>query len=114
MRSGNLGCLPRNLAEVYHLYSSRAFPTADSFSGMSQVLAICLAAAQPLLLTDIVSIVLQQGGHFGGAGTGNGAAIALRVAEDLQKLGHMVRLREERLEFCHCSVRNWFQDPGHR
>jgi hypothetical protein len=111
VRSGNLSCLPRSLAEVYHLHCSLAFPTVESFSTVSQVLSICLAAVQPLLLNDILHIL--RGWCDSGA-TSLGTATLANISVDLNKMSLMLRIKADRMEFKHASVRDWLQHSDHR
>jgi hypothetical protein len=111
VRSGNLSCVPRTLTEVYHLHCSLAFPTVESFSITGLVLSICLAAVQPMLLKDILHIL--SGCCDSGASV-HGAATLANIAVDLNKMWLMLRIKADRVEFRHTSVRDWLQDPDHR
>ena len=111
VRSGCLSGLPRSLAEVYHLRCGLAFPTPESFSPVSRVLSICLAAAQPMRLKDIVGIL---GGSSDNGATWSDAVVMRNIVEDVRKFGMMLRVKEDRVEFEHSSVRDWLQDSSHR
>ncbi len=107
VRAGNL-CrwLPRNLSEVYHLRCSREFPTPESFSGVSRMLSICLAAARPLSPRDLAGILRERDG----GATECGAA----MVDNLRKMAGMLQVQEGRVVFVHSSVRDWLQDDRHR
>ncbi len=107
VRAGNL-CrwLPRNLSEVYHLRCSREFPTPESFSRVSRMLSICLAAARPLSPRDLAGILRERDG----GATECGAALV----GNLRKMAGMLQVEEGRVVFAHSSVRDWLQDDRHR
>ena len=113
VRSGILSGLPRNLAEVYHLHCELSFPTPESFHMFGRVLSICLAAVQPLLLKELPSFLRRRRCRDGGA-TRTDAADLATMSGDFRKVWLLMRIKREKVEFRHSSVRDWLQDPGHR
>ena len=53
LKSSSFKVLPLSLSEVFLLELNLKFPTAQSFRGVAEILAVCLASLRPLTLEEI-------------------------------------------------------------
>ena len=100
LKSSSFKVLPLSLSEVFLLELNLRFPTAQSFRGVAEILAVCLASLQPLTLEEIFQCV--QALSLNPSLTWTNFLIHYR-----QISHYLIRRKDETLMFFHPLFREW-------
>ena len=100
LKSSSFKVLPLSLSEVFLLELNLKFPTAQSFRGVAEILAVCLASLRPLTLEEIF--------HSVGALSLVPTSSWNDFLSSYHQISHyLVRRKDETVMFFHPLFREW-------
>ena len=111
-KSASYKVLPQSLAEIFRLEFNLRFASTSAFRQVADILAVCLAALQPLTLPQIFQGVAALAVESTGAGGGGDLSWADFLGRYQLLAGLLVQRRDESVCLFHPLFREWLIRRG--